>query len=197
MSNFYDELIKHDFYEKTASEKSNTVDMLENFSTDQIEAIAEELGLMFEKEAGEEETVEEKVKDSSAKTEEKKEEDKPAQPKAEETKKEAAESEETDKKTEGEETPKAKTEEKKEETKEASEFSEEEIIKVAYDIAGEKLASVGVSVADYVFSKIASEEMAIFIADKAEKLAFISDKNAYQVADDIMCEIGNAVSGEN
>ena len=70
--------------------------------------------------------------------------------------------------------------------KEADEENNFEMMKKAYELAGEKLAEAGYSVADYVFNKTASEDIACFIADKAEKLAFLSDRPVLMVADEIL-----------
>ncbi|MGL5718199.1 MAG: hypothetical protein ACRCX2_34660 [Paraclostridium sp.] len=82
-----------------------------------------------------------------------------------------------------------KEEDCKEDDKEEKEASEEvdfEMIKEAYELAEEKLASQGFTALDYVFNKTANEEMACFITDKAEKLAFLSDRPTLMVADEIL-----------
>ena len=82
--------------------------------------------------------------------------------------------------------------------KQAADYTEEEILKQAYEIAEQKLASEGLGTIDYVFSKVASdeslyglanEESCAFIADKAEKLASLSEKTALEVVDDILVEV--------
>lgn len=201
-SNFYKDLVEHDFYEeKTASEKSNTASMLESFSADQIEALAEELGLLIEKSA--EETVEGKTESKVETQEDKKEhEDKKdatsqtkaeGEPKSDErevTQSEGAEESKTKQEKEEIIQPKAKENEEK-----AASYSEDDIIKVAYEVAEDKLASAGVTLADYVFSKVANEEIALFIADKAEKLAYVSELSPLLVADDILGEVANLIGG--
>ena len=77
-----------------------------------------------------------------------------------------------------------KKEEPKED-KEAEGCSEEEI-KKAYEVAEQKLASAGLTVADYVFDKVANEVTALFVTENAEKLASLSDKSTLQVADEIL-----------
>ena len=82
--------------------------------------------------------------------------------------------------------------------KQAADYTEEEILKQAYEIAEQKLASQGLDTIDYVISKVASdeslyglanEESCAFIADKAEKLASLSEKTALEVVDDILVEV--------
>jgi hypothetical protein len=60
---FYDELVNKDFYqEKTASTKDEIKGVLDSFSTEEMEAIAAELGLLSEKTAAEEtQSLESKV----------------------------------------------------------------------------------------------------------------------------------------
>ena len=79
-------------------------------------------------------------------------------------------------------------EEKDKEEKESADDCEkdEEVIKQAYELAEQKLASNGFSVADFVFEKCANEEVSLFIAENAEKLASLSDKPILQVADEIL-----------
>ena len=71
------------------------------------------------------------------------------------------------------------------EDKEAAGCSEDEV-KQAYEIAEQKLASAGLTVADYVYEKTASESTALFVSENAEKLASLSDKSTLQVADEIL-----------
>ncbi|MCX8074087.1 MAG: hypothetical protein N2749_00675 [Clostridia bacterium] len=190
-SNFYKDLLEHDFYEeKTASEHSNTIDLLNSFSADQIEAIAEELGLLFEKEA-EEETVESKIVEQSVK---KKEEPKKEEKKSEEENLNADSKEKIPELLQKQkQQPQQQEESKNEEGKEALEI-EEEIIKLAYAIAEEKLASLGISVFDYTLNKVANEDVAIFVTDKAEKLAYVTEKSPFQVVDDILGEVGSIIN---
>ena len=76
-------------------------------------------------------------------------------------------------------------EEEPKEDKEAAGCSEDEV-KQAYEIAEQKLASAGLTVADYVYEKTASESTALFVSENAEKLASLSDKSTLQVADEIL-----------
>ena len=146
-----------------------------------------------EKEEAKEETKEEKEAEPEEKEEA--EEEKEAEPEekeeAEEEEKEAEPEEkeeaEEEKEAEPEEKEEAKEEEKEEpkEDKEAAGCSEDEV-KQAYEIAEQKLASAGLTVADYVYEKTASESTALFVSENAEKLASLSDKSTLQVADEIL-----------
>jgi hypothetical protein len=86
------------------------------------------------------------------------------------------------------------------ETKEATEaifeelakYSEEDqdnIVKLAYEHVEEAFAQNGFDLFDYVSSRIDNEKVAEFITDKSEKLAYVSEKNSFQVADDIIQSI--------
>ena len=204
-SNFYNDLIKNDFFEeKTASENSDTKDMLTEFSTDQIEAIAEELGILFEKKAGsEEKTAEGKVNSHAEEEAEDDRQDAASQAKAGTTNA-GKETKDERNATKDEKTEENKTKAEKEDIindnakaieQKVAGYTEEQIMKVAYEIAEEKFASVGLSVADYVFSKVANEEIAIFVADKAEKLAFLTDQSILKVADDILGSVADSLNG--
>jgi DNA mismatch repair ATPase MutL len=220
-SNFYDELIKSCYTEKTASkkemDKDEVKDMLSEFSTDQIEALAEELGNFYNKTAQPEETVEEKVagEDGQAKnedeknsktkkSEEKADQEESANPDDERDATGAEEAEEA--KTKGEKEEMINSVAKKLEQKAASEVldelikesseDDEAIVKEAYELAEEKLASAGLTVKDYILSKIDDEHVAEDISVKAEKLAYVTGKNTLQVADDIIgsiCDIIDSI----
>lgn len=208
-SNFYEELLKNDFYEeKTASDNSGEMaDMLESFSSDELEVLAAELGVLYEKTAAEddEEGLEslaedrDQVKDKADKdVQDKKNEQKvEGEPKDDERDATGSEqAEEAKLKAEKREMVIPEAAEGEQIATTAEEESEDEIIKVAYDIAAEKLAAEGYTLEDYVFSKVANEDIAYFIADKAEKLAYLADKNPLQVADDILFEIENMIGGD-
>lgn len=210
MSKFYEDLIKNSFSQKTASEQNTeeVKEALENFSTEQIEALAEELGNLFEKEAADE-TVEKKVMRQPDQEEKKNEDVKKNDAKVEKSEgenpkdeREATDSEETEEaKTKAETAQnvntmadKSASEEIDELLKESAE-EQEAIMKEAYDVAERELAEQGIGLADYVFAKVANEAITNTIVDKAEKLAFLTGKNALQVADDIIFNI-NALCGE-
>ena len=94
-------------------------------------------------------------------------------------------SEEEEKEEVKEESKEEKEKEEPKEDKEAAGCSEDEV-KQAYEIAEQKLASAGLTVADYVYEKTASESTALFVSANAEKLASLSDKSTLQVADEIL-----------
>ena len=201
--NFFEEFAKNDFFEKKASENENIKNTLGSITPSVLEKLAEEIGAISdeedmtleqklaseeeekeevkeEKEEAKEETKEEKEAEPEEKEEAEKEEEKEAEP---EEKEEAKE----EKEAEPEEKEEAKEEEKEEpkEDKEAAGCSEDEV-KQAYEIAEQKLASAGLTVADYVYEKTASESTALFVSENAEKLASLSDKSTLQVADEIL-----------
>lgn len=97
---------------------------------------------------------------------------------------------EEEKEAEPEDETASKEEEKKEEPKEDKEAAgcsnKEDEVKQAYELAEQKLASAGLTVADYVYEKTASESTALFVSENAEKLASLSDKTTLQVADEIL-----------
>ena len=76
----------------------------------------------------------------------------------------------------------------------ASEYSQEELIKVAYDRAEEKLASGGYTLADYVYTVIDDEKLATEIAEQAEKIAYVMDQNPLKTADDLISSIQKIAS---
>ena len=207
--NFFEEFAKNDFFEKKASENENIKNTLGSITPSVLEKLAEEIGAISDEEdmtleqklASEEEEKEEEKEEKEAESEEKEEakeetkEEKEAEPEekeeAEEEEKEAEPEEkeeaEEEKEAEPEEKEEAKEEEKEEpkEDKEAAGCSEDEV-KQAYEIAEQKLASAGLTVADYVYEKTASESTALFVSENAEKLASLSDKSTLQVADEIL-----------
>ena len=211
--NFFEEFAKNDFFEKKASENENIKNTLGSITPSVLEKLAEEIGAISDEEdmtleqklASEEEEKEEEKEEKEAESEEKEEakeetkEEKEAEPeekeeaeKEEKEEKEAEpeekeEAEEEAKEAEPEEKEEAKEEEKEEpkEDKEAAGCSEDEV-KQAYEIAEQKLASAGLTVADYVYEKTASESTALFVSENAEKLASLSDKSTLQVADEIL-----------
>ena len=177
--NFFEEFAKNDFFEKKASENENIKNTLGSITPSVLEKLAEEIGAISDEE---DMTLEQKLASEEEK-EEAKEEEKEAEP---EEKEEAEE----EKEAEPEEKEEAKEEEKEEpkEDKEAAGCSEDEV-KQAYEIAEQKLASAGLTVADYVYEKTASESTALFVSENAEKLASLSDKSTLQVADEILSAI--------
>ena len=192
--NFFEEFAKNDFFEKKASENENIKNTLGSITPSVLEKLAEEIGAISDEEdmtleqklASEEEEKEEEKEEKEAESEEKEEakEETKEEKEAEPEEKEEAEEE---KEAEPEEKEEAKEEEKEEpkEDKEAAGCSEDEV-KQAYEIAEQKLASAGLTVADYVYEKTASESTALFVSENAEKLASLSDKSTLQVADEIL-----------
>lgn len=214
-TNFYEEILKaNDYYtEKQASEEDvATGDMLEAFETEELEALASELHIAYEKSASASTSIEEKVekvaeltgeqreqqKEDIAATNAQKAEGDTVDPDEEPTGSEQEEENKTKQEREQIVNPEAKAVEQesnatagKEDahlSSTASEYEEGDLIKTAYEVAEEKLAESGYSISDYVYTVIPNEKTASFIADKAEKLAHITNKSALQVADDI---IGN------
>lgn len=214
-NNFFAEFVKDDFFEKQASENENVKNALGGVTPSVLEKLAEEIGAICNqeeamtleeklaseeeeaKEEEKEETTPEDKKEGACKSAENEEADK-------ETKEDSSEDKEAedetgcednkecnkDEKKEGE-CKSAEDEEPKEEAKEDSEkdVAEDEIVKKAYELAEQKLAERGLSVEDYVFQKTANEEVSEFIADYAEKLAFLSDRPTLQVADEIITSV--------
>jgi len=223
MSSFYDELINGALRqtEKIASTEQEARDILRGLDDDQIEALAQEIGLLT-KEA-EELTVEEKatesarttesdaekdLKDSSEKSIEDgvKEEDKQiAESKAEADKTKEREDEHTDKKKEEVDSPTNADSGKDDSEYEltASEVLlnilkegaalEEEIEKSAYAMTEAILSDMNVGVEDYLISRLGNEKIASVIMDKAVKLAYVSDKPVLQVADDLLTTMANII----
>lgn len=233
--NFYEELSKKNYYEKTASTKEQITDALSKFTISEMEAIAEELGLMAETEKLAEEggSLESKVLTQSQKDAQDAAKDKANEDKVEggQGKTEISQAVEGTNESEA-----AKTISEKEDhvnqqaaasagtaqgtntdtagnasagnnqgasatdlggsnenengttTERTGEKDDEKVAMVlaAYDLASEKLASAGYTLADYVFSKVGDEKVAYQIAENAEKLAFVTDQNQLKVADDII-----------
>ena len=192
--------------------ESITPSVLEKLA-EEIGAISEEEDMTLEQKLAAESEEEAKEEPKEAKEAEgcsnKDEEEKEAEPEEEEKEEPKKEEPKEDKEAEGcsnkdeeekeaepekeeKEEPKkeeAKEEEKEEpkEDKEAEGCSDQEDeVKKAYEIAEQKLASAGLTVADYVYEKTASETTALFISENAEKLASLSDKTTLQVADEIL-----------
>ena len=169
-NNFYSEFIEGGFFEKKASENANIKSTLSNLDPAVLEKLAQEIEGYADNES--DLTLEQKLA-AEEDSEKDKEKDKEEKDKEE---KESADDSEKDK------------EEKDKEEKESADDCEkdEEVIKQAYELAEQKLASNGFSVADFVFEKCANEEVSLFIAENAEKLASLSDKPILQVADEIL-----------
>lgn len=82
------------------------------------------------------------------------------------------------------------------EIKVASDYDESDLVKVAYALAEEKLASEGLSIEDYVLVKVGgNEKVASMICENAEKLAYVSEKSQLQVVDDILLSISDRLQG--
>ena len=69
-----------------------------------------------------------------------------------------------------------------------------EIEKEAFEYAEEVLNNAGYSVADYVYSFVGNEKVALNIADTAEKLAYVSDQPTIKVARDLIVSMANLLS---
>lgn len=243
MANFYEKLMSEGFYKEASSgvetgmSKDTIKELLDSsFSSEQMESLAEELGLMFEKEAAEEavnlddsiakesaeEVAEEEAKKEASEEETEKEddgEDKMAAMVQEMREKIASittefakvsefiesfekEAAEDSKKEDGEEEDSKEDEKedaKEEEDKKAEEATEEEIskeaaeeammIKEAYDQAAQYLAENDYTLADFVYSKVGDEHLALQIAEAAEKLAYVQDSNPLMEADVLISKI--------
>jgi len=205
-NNFYSEFIEGGFFEKKASENANIKSTLSNLDPAVLEKLAQEIEgyadnesdlTLEQKLAAEEDSEKDKEKDKEEKDKEEKESADDSEKDKEEKDKEEKESaddsekdkEEKDKeeKESADDSEKDKEEKDKEEKESADDCEkDEEVIKQAYELAEQKLASNGFSVADFVFEKCANEEVSLFIAENAEKLASLSDKPILQVADEIL-----------
>ena len=217
-SSFFEELIKQDFYQsstKTASyegemSKDDAKSMLDTFSADQLEALAEEFDNIISKQAstadltledsilddGQEKLAENEVEDSKEdKVEDKAEGETPAKDKAEDMKNKPTSSE-NKKEKESEDKEDSKKEDKKEapekeapEKEAMDEETQEQIMKEASDKALEMLSEKGLTIEDYAFSRIQDAEMAEKVASYGEKLSVITGRNPLLVIDDIVNSI--------
>lgn len=170
-SKFYDDILTGSYsapMEKEASEQESDIrDIISTFGDEELDAIAQELG-MISKEASE---IQQSLENSLLEDEG--------------TEKEA-----------GEEEPKAEEPEEEAE-KEAEEYDEFEMIKLACEEIEQDLAAQDCTLADYVFTldeslaKYASE-----IADKAEKIAYVTDMPRVAVVQDLLAAM-NAIADAN
>ena len=193
MSSFYESFLNGYNREKTASEQV-AADGLSKFSPEELEKLAGEISETFasgrlskvaeeEEEKDEDKEAESEEEDKEAESEEEKDEDKEAESEEEEEDKEAeSEEEEEDKEAESDE------EEYEEEDKEAA-YSDAELEKMAFELSEQKLAENGFGVVDYVYEKLANEEISYFVTENAEKLAFLTDQPVLKVANDIVNSI--------
>lgn len=116
-----------------------------------------------------------------------------------------------EKKAEEEKSDEKKEEEKEEETdedkeveaalaefdrilKEGSEEEKEEIIKLAYDQAIVKMANDGITLRQYILSRVGDEVLADTVTEYSEKLAALSHQNYLKVADDILYQMEKTAS---
>ena len=174
-SKFYDDILTGSYsapMEKEASEQESDIrDIISTFGDEELDAIAQELG-MISKEASE---IQQSLENSLL-------EDEGAE-------KEAGEEEPT------EEPAEEPAEEEAE--KEAGEYDEFEMIKLACEEIEQDLAAQDCTLADYVFTldeslaKYASE-----IADKAEKIAYVTDMPRVAVVQDLLAAM-NAIADAN
>ena len=170
-SKFYDDILTGSYsapMEKEASEQESDIrDIISTFGDEELDAIAQELG-MISKEASE---IQQSLENSLLEDEG--------------TEKEA-----------GEEEPKAEEPEEEAE-KEAEEYDEFEMIKLACEEIEQDLAAQDCTLADYVYTldeslaKYASE-----IADKAEKIAYVTDMPRVAVVQDLLAAM-NAIADAN
>jgi len=208
MSNFLNELMNNNFYEKKASSssKDDIKKSLNALSDDAITALADELDI-FSKTAAP--SIEEKITEKKA--DEKKEETKEtSQESGTEEKKEAPKADE--KKEEKNESAETKEEDKENKINEekvvktASEILEDytnlglqleaQLEKDAYTKVGEMLKEAGFSTADYVYNLIGDADISVKIADAAEKIATESELPIIKVARDLVQEVINAIDEE-
>lgn len=197
MSNsFYESFASNDFFEKKAMENKNINDSLNEIEPTVLEKVAKELGAMSELQ--ENDSLEEKLASNCSGN--------PAETSKTDVNEVKAkdEDDEDENKNAEEETVEAEedgmVEAEEELGAEAEEYSEEEILKQAYEVAEQRLYESGLDTSDYVFNKVASDESlcgfanedsCAFIADYAEKLASLSEKTALEVVDDILVEVAN------
>ena len=171
-SKFYDDILTGSYsapMEKEASEQESDIrDIISTFGDEELDAIAQELG-MISKEASE---IQQSLENSLLEDEG--------------TEKEA-----------GEEEPAKEEPEEEEAEKEAGEYDEFEMIKLACEEIEQDLAAQDCTLADYVFTldeslaKYASE-----IADKAEKIAYVTDMPRVAVVQDLLAAM-NAIADAN
>ena len=175
-SKFYDDILTGSYsapMEKEASEQESDIrDIISTFGDEELDAIAQELG-MISKEASE---IQQSLENSLLEDEG--------------TEKEAGEEElaKEEPEVEGAE---------EEAEKEAGEYDEFEMIKLACEEIEQDLAAQDCTLADYVFTldeslaKYASE-----IADKAEKIAYVTDMPRVAVVQDLLAAM-NAIADAN
>ena len=179
-SKFYDDILTGSYsvpMEKEASEQESDIrDIISTFGDEELDAIAQELG-MISKEASE---IQQSLENSLLEDEGTEKEAGEEEPAKEEPKVEGAEEEA-----------------EKEAEKEAGEYDEFEMIKLACEEIEQDLAAQDCTLADYVFTldeslaKYASE-----IADKAEKIAYVTDMPRVAVVQDLLAAM-NAIADAN
>ena len=179
-SKFYDDILTGSYsapMEKEASEQESDIrDIISTFGDEELDAIAQELG-MISKEASE---IQQSLENSLLEDEGTEKEAGEEEPVKEEPEVEGAE--------EGAE---------EEAEKEAGEYDEFEMIKLACEEIEQDLAAQDCTLADYVFTldeslaKYASE-----IADKAEKIAYVTDMPRVAVVQDLLAAM-NAIADAN
>ena len=175
-SKFYDDILTGSYsapMEKEASEQESDIrDIISTFGDEELDAIAQELG-MISKEASE---IQQSLENSLLEDEGTEKEAGEEEPKAEEPEVEGAE-EDAEKK--------------------AEEYDEFEMIKLACEEIEQDLAAQDCTLADYVYTldeslaKYASE-----IADKAEKIAYVTDMPRVAVVQDLLAAM-NAIADAN
>lgn len=175
-SKFYDDILTGSYsapMEKEASEQESDIrDIISTFGDEELDAIAQELG-MISKEASE---IQQSLENSLLEDEGTEKEAGEEEPAKEEPEVEGAE---------------------EEAEKEAEEYDEFEMIKLACEEIEQDLAAQDCTLADYVFTldeslaKYASE-----IADKAEKIAYVTDMPRVAVVQDLLAAM-NAIADAN
>lgn len=175
-SKFYDDILTGSYsapMEKEASEQESDIrDIISTFGDEELDAIAQELG-MISKEASE---IQQSLENSLLEDEGTEKEAGEEEPAKEEPEVEGAE---------------------EEAEKEAEEYDEFEMIKLACEEVEQDLAAQDCTLADYVYTldeslaKYASE-----IADKAEKIAYVTDMPRVAVVQDLLAAM-NAIADAN
>ena len=175
-SKFYDDILTGSYsapMEKEASEQESDIrDIISTFGDEELDAIAQELG-MISKEASE---IQQSLENSLLEDEGTEKEAGEEEPAKEEPEVEGAE---------------------EEAEKEAGAYDEFEMIKLACEEIEQDLAAQDCTLADYVFTldeslaKYASE-----IADKAEKIAYVTDMPRVAVVQDLLAAM-NAIADAN
>lgn len=175
---FYESMSQNNFMEKTASEHNEIKETLSGIDAETLQKLANEIDGIAEESRTNLERLASECDEESSKSEEDK--------KDTEEKKEAEDEKSEDEKSEDEKSEEKKEAEDEGENPEDKKETEEEVKKAAYELASQRLEKAGYTVADYVYSKVADEEIAVYISKNAEVISDMTEKTALEVADDIL-----------